>query len=64
MFITASDIAPGEVRHLFCSDRRLRQEVARNHRLRHRLSGNGSLEPYVDPVSGVAFKEEETCPGQ
>ena len=42
MYLTASDIAPGEVRHLFCPDRRLRQEVTRNHRPRHRLNGDDS----------------------
>ena len=60
MYLTASDIAPGEVRHLFCSDRRLGQEVTRNHRPRHRLNGHGSIRPYADPVSCVDSKE----PGQ
>ena len=64
MFVRASDIAPGEVRLLFCSDLRLREEVARNHSPRHRPNGNGSLGPYVDPASCVDFKEDRICPRQ
>ena len=64
MFINASDIAPDEVHLLFCSDRRLLQEVARTRRPRRRLNGNDLLRPYADPVSCVDFKEEESCPRQ
>ena len=62
MYLTVSDIAPGEVRHLFCSDPRLRREVAATHH-RHRLpNGNGSTRLGAEPALRTDSKEEESCP--
>jgi isocitrate dehydrogenase kinase/phosphatase len=36
MFLRISDIGPGDFRHLFCTDPRLREEISQARRARHR----------------------------
>ena len=63
MYLTVSDIAPGEVRHLlFCSDPQLRREVAAIHR-GHRLpNGRGSTRLDAEPTFRTDATAEESCP--
>ena len=62
MYLTVSDVAPGEVRLLFCSDPRLRREVTATHRAHRLPNGNGSTRLDAEPTLRTDTKVEESCP--
>ncbi len=64
MYLSVSEIAPGEMRHLFCSDPQLRREVAAIHR-GHRLpNGHGSTRLDAEPPLRADTKVEGSCPAR
>ena len=62
MYLTVSDVAPGEVRLLFCSNQRLRREVAATDRAHRLPNGNGSTRLDAEPTLRADTKVEESCP--
>jgi len=64
MFLRVADIAPSEVHHLFSSDQRLREEIARNRRTGRCHNGNGAAQPCVDLVSRTTSRGVSQCPGK
>ena len=61
MILTVTDIQPGDVRHLYCTDPRFKEELARARRRSNQPVSPTAREPFARPAEQVPTQTPRTA---